>query len=468
MGACRWGAQMSCRFRPVILFFLVLFTSSAARVAADEAQVQLVVAAGRPIRARLNKQITIKDIGQVIKATVIDPVYAYDRIVIPAGTTVTGYIAEFEVPSRWSRARTMLGGDFTPQRKPLVLFDKLTLPDGTGMSVATRAASGRERVVMSTTSAAEEKTGVIERGKQEAAEQTKAAIASAKQHMHDALSTVTAPDKMERLKEAAVNQLPYHPMYLHAGTVFTAELSEPVSFGSVAPTELASNEKPAPESVLNARLVTPLDSATTSKGTALEAVLTEPVFSPHHRLIYPEGTMLDGEVTFSKHAASWHRNGQLRFLIESVQLPDQESQTLLASLYGVETSQDDRIVVDDEGGASATNSKTRFIAPALAILSLHMLNDKEHRRFDNDGDDNQPVSGQSGLTGRNLAGWFGFGLIGVGLSHIAHPVSVGLGVYGAIRTTYSNIISKGHEVTFPTNTVLELQLAPSTKSEEPQ
>ena len=36
-----------------------------------------------------------------------------------------------------------------------------------------------------------------------------------------------APDKRQRLEEFAANQLPYHPQYLHAGTVYSVELLAP-------------------------------------------------------------------------------------------------------------------------------------------------------------------------------------------------------------------------------------------------
>jgi hypothetical protein len=52
----------------------------------------------------------------------------------------------------------------------------------------------------------------------------------------------------------------------------------------------------------------------------------------------------------AKEAGRFHRNGQLRFLFERAQVPDQEPTTLLASLYSVKASADDHVAVDDEGG----------------------------------------------------------------------------------------------------------------------
>src|SRR5206468_78565 len=119
--------------------------------------------------------------------------------------------------------------------------------------------------------------------------------------------------------------------------------------------------KPVPDSVLNVRLVTALDSSKTPRGTPITAVLTEPVFSADRQLVLPEGAELAGEVTFTKQASRFHRNGQLRFLFESVRLPGQEPTTMLASLESVDASED--VAVDEEGGVTVTNSATRFIEP---------------------------------------------------------------------------------------------------------
>lgn len=452
---------MSCRLRAMVACVCVVASPSLVRGQLRDDRVALVVAAGRPLRVRLNDRVKIDHVGQIVTGTVVDSVYAYDRVVIPSGTTVTGHIAGLESPSRWSRARAMLGGDFTPRRMPVVQFDTLMLTDGIAMPITTVVGAGREHITLSTTTAASKPSGVVARGKEAAIGRAKDAIAQAKQRVHDAVAAVKSPGKIQRIKDAAIAQLPYHPQYLGAGTLYTAELVAAVSFGDVAAAAGApADDRPSPQSVLTARLVTPLDSAKTPKGTAMQAVLTEPVFSVDHRLIFPEGTTLDGEVTFAKRAASMHRNGQLRFLIERVRAPEREATGLLASMYAVEASQDDRLVVDDEGGARATSSKTRFIAPALAVMSLHAAAEQHHRRFDNDADDDEPVVGQANRGGRGVAGWFGFGVIGAGLGQLSRPVAIAFGVYGAVRTTYSNVLGKGRDVVFPVNTLIHVQLSP--------
>src|SRR5439155_14336010 len=137
---------MSCRLRAVVACVVVLISSSAVGGQVQDDRVALVVAAGRPLRVRLNERVTIEHVGQIVTATIVDPVYAYDRVVIPPGATVTGHIARLESPSRWSRARAMFGGDFTPRRTPVVQFDTLMLSDGTAMPIATVVGAGREHL----------------------------------------------------------------------------------------------------------------------------------------------------------------------------------------------------------------------------------------------------------------------------------------------------------------------------------
>ena len=151
----------------------------------------------------------------------------------------------------------------------------------------------------------------------------------------------------------------------------------------------------------------------------------------------------------------------MRFLIERARVPGRDPQPLLGSLYAVEARQDDRVVVDDEGGTSVANSRTRFIPPALAVMALSAAADHDHhRRFDNDADDTEPVGERANIGGRGVAGWFGFGLLGAGLGQIARPAAVWFGVFGSARSTYSNILGKGSEVSFPADTVIQIQLSP--------
>jgi hypothetical protein len=411
----------------------------------------------------LEEQVTVKAVGQRITGTLVDPLYAYDRVVVPAGTKVAGHIAALEQPSTFSRTRAMIAGDFTPRRHVVLEFDTLVLADG---PVPIHAIVKTEIPHLKKTTAptppddesSDQHAGVVDRVEREAKAQIKQGIANAKQTSRDVLAELTQPGKGERLKHELVQRLPYHPQFIDAGTGYHLELRTPLEFGTVIPGDAAPQDsRPMPSSILHARLITALDSSKDARGAPVRAVVTEPVFSASHELIYPEGTMLTGAVTLATPARSLHRNGQLRFLFERVQPPIGGETPLLASLQAVHASEDDQLALDEEGGAKPTNSKTRFIAPTLAILALR-ANMDQHDHLDPDGDGHTIHSSNPGALG--VGGFIGFGLAGIPLSMASRPIGLALSAIGAARTTYSNVLGKGRDVQFPADTIMQLQLAP--------
>ena len=447
---------------------LLLTLASYGPAAAESSSIDLVLQAGRPLRVALDHKIHVKRIGQPVTGTIVEAVYAYDRIVIPAGTKVHGHIAQLISGSRGTRARAYLGGDFSPPRQVVLQFDTLLLDDdGHEMPIETVVTGGIPNVKRQVAKAPRTEAGdtanggVVSRTSEAIRQKADDAVASAKQQVSDALAAIKQPGKLARLRDAVVARLPFHPQYLAAGLVYDAALVSPVSFGSVVPTPRApAGTAPAPDSILTARLATTLDSSTTPRGTPLDAVLTEPVFSADHQLILPEGTTLTGEVTLATHARRFHHNGQLRFLFETVQAPDEASTPQLAALYSVQASGDDHVAVDEEGGTTLTNPKTRFIAPALGLLALRAsIRQDGHRYADPDGDGTIHTAG-SGVGSRGLGGFLGFGLLGAAIGQISRPIGIGLSIVGATRTLYTLVFGKGQEVSFPADTPIQVRLAP--------
>jgi len=454
---------------------VLLFTLGASRPAFAQADgsIELVVPVGRPLRVVLDRTVTVKSIGQPITGTLVEPVYAYDRIVLPAGAHVTGHVAALEGAPRLTRLRAMLGGDFSSKRHPVLQFDSIVVDDRS-IPIHTAVGNGVVRMRRQIARGTEppEADGTIARARQKVGEKARDAIAAAKEKASETIAAIKEPGKGQRLKEMAIDRLPYHPQFLRKGTVFNAELQAPLTFGMTTAATLApAGTKPAPASILKARLLTALDSAKTPRGTALEAVVTEPVFSADHQLIFPEGTRLMGEVTFAREARRLHRNGQLRFLFERVEPPTRDVMPMLAALHAVDVGSGDHVALDEEGGASVTNSKARFIPPALAILALQgSLDGPEHHGFDGDADDagasvTQSAVDANNVGGRGVGGFLGFGLIGVGLSQLSHPLAIGFAVAGVARTVYTNVIGKGQELRFAADTPIQVQLAPRPAAE---
>jgi len=448
----------------VIASLLVAMLATGARgAAAADDERDLIVVAGRPLHVTLDRRTAVKRVGQPITGTLADAVFVYDRLVIPKGARVTGHVERLDPPSRRARARALLSGDFSPHDRVVLAFDSVVVSDGRELPIATivRAAILRPTRQVTPSSGAdgdgkEEAHGAIRTHIDEA-------TAEAKARARETIGMIRQPGRLQRLKAAAIDLLPYHPQFLEAGTMYAAELVSPLDVGAPGEPPLPIAGSPAPGTVLSARLVTPLDSSKTPRGTPVEAIVTEPVMSEGGELVVPEGTRLVGEVTFAKAAKHLHRNGALRFLIERVEFPQTSAAApLLASVYSVESSTDDRLVLDEEGGATVTNSKTRFIAPALAVLALRA---STHHESDADFNDSTgALETETHVGNPGLGAFFGFGLVGTALSQVARPVGLGFAVLGVARTAYRNVLGKGHEVVFQADTPLQLQLAPGPTS----
>lgn len=282
----------------------------------------LAVEEGTALRVALEHRVIVRRVGQPIEGVVVDPIYAFDRVVIPAGARVRGHVEQRTGVSKRRRAQAMLSGDFTPLHDILVQFDSVVLDEGRIIPLRTQAASGTEQVTLTVAEGARERGNVVSSAVEDAAHEAK-----------ETLAIVKGPDRSERVRDAGLRALPYHPEFFSKGTIFSVRLLSPLDFGPAVPADVAdAGTAPAPESMLSARLVTPLDSAHAMKGTPVEAVVVRPVFSSAHRLILPAGARLTGQVTFVKRARHFRRNGQLRFLFDAVHVQGRDAATLLASL----------------------------------------------------------------------------------------------------------------------------------------
>jgi hypothetical protein len=440
-----WRPRIVC----AILQALILAGSSPAGAQADAASVELVVKAGRPLRVALDERVKVERAGQPVDGTVVEPVFVYDRVVVPAGTKVRGHVERVEAPSKRVRVAAGLAGNFTPNRQVVLTFDRLTL-NGEDIVVQTVVSGGVENVRRMVAGGAEtgSDTGIGARARGELSKQRDDIKRAAK----DALSAIKQPGRMQRLRDAVVRRLPYHPQFLARGTVYNAELVSPLVLGLATPIAQApAGMAPAPGSILNARLATAIDSEKTTRDTPIVAVLTAPVFSADHRVILPEGAELKGSVTFAAPARHFHRNGRLRVLFESVATADHEPTRLLASLYSVQAGAGDHLSVDNEGGTTIDNSKMRFLAPALALVALSAAADlgAENPAEAGVGEVGGGSLEANSVAGRSLGGFYGLGLIGAGLSQFSRPLAFGLAAVGAVQTVYRSVFGMGKNVSFP-------------------
>jgi hypothetical protein len=110
------------------------------------------------------------------------------------------------------------------------------------------------------------------------------------------------------------------------------------------------------------------------------------------------------------------------------------------------------IKVDKEGGVQATESKTRFIGTAVALLI-------SRRAADNDAERSQTgaITGQSSnVGGRTLGGGMGFGLLGAIAAQSSRNVGAAFGYYGLGWSVYSTVVARGAEVQFGKNAVIDI------------
>ena len=470
----------------VLIRIFTLCVCFYALLAAQTPSVPLTVPAGVPLRLYLTQRAPMR-VGSPVSAKLIEPVYAFDRVVIPAGTLVQGSVTQLDSVSKLVRAHALMAGDFTPLHRARVEFTGLKLPDGRVLPIHTAIAAGlptlyvepkppkppkqtKTRAPAAQNQAPDpnqpesrtKKLGNLAR--QEAKKQINSKIdAQLNAHTYGLGSLVRGPNKKERLEDFLYSKLPYHPQSYRRGTRFDGVLENPVDFGAAtldADSLTAVGTEAPQDSVVQLRLLSTISSATAAVGDPVEAVLSEPLRGAG-KLIFPEGTHLSGRVRQVQHARWLHRSGTLRFTFDQVTLPPyMESlhqapleKTLLsrtdARLLSAETDPSASVKIDSEGSAKATEPKSRLLAPAIsALVALKSM----------DNDSGKPASaggnGAGNPGGTALGGFSGFGLLGVAAARASATAGAALGMWGLAVSVYTSIVSPGHDVEFNKNSSL--------------
>jgi hypothetical protein len=409
--------------------------------------VTLTVPKGTPVQVALDKEVRIQRVGEAIHGRVIEPVYAFDKLVIPAGTEATGEITKIGHISGGKRTVAALDADLTPAHSIEVEFNEFILPDGKQIPVHTivTPGSGQPIQFISAAGDASEKSGVKDAAAEKAAEAKRAT----KQEWDSAMKQVKEPGKIHRIERYTVAELPIHPQFIDAGSVYFAELQEPMDFGTEPLTPEVAHSigaMPAEGTIVEARLMTPLSSATAHQGDVVEAIISRPLFEGG-RLILPQGSVLQGSVIQVHPARHPGRNGELRLVFHQLRLADGVQQKVEASLAGVEAAKVDHVRLDSEGGAHAAASNARFLTTTVAVGlgAFSMIGDS------GGGDIGHTTAGGAG----------GYKVIGIamGLAIRSQPFGMAMGAFGASRSIYANFVARGHDVVFPKNTTMEIGIA---------
>ena len=165
-------------------------------------------------------------VGQPVQAELAHPVFADNKLALPAGALLHGSVVTLE-PDRELRTDARLNADFTPYHRPTVAFTAITLPDGTNIPVSTTPSSDGAPAIHLAPKGAAKRRSLIGMG----VDEVKGWVSSTKEALF-------APGLGDRMVQLFYHQLPYHPERIQQGTMWTCELQEPVSIAA-AITDLA-------------------------------------------------------------------------------------------------------------------------------------------------------------------------------------------------------------------------------------
>jgi hypothetical protein len=381
----------------------------------------LVVQPGNDFRAALEKGVRLKSVGQPITAKLLEPVYAGEALAVPAGSTIKGHVSAISTAPH-KRVGRLLSGDFTPPKMAHVTFDQLVLSDGTTVPIHSDSAVGLGRVANSKYLPKAERPGVG-------------------QKLKGAMAPLREPHKMQRLGEAVVTSLPYHPEYIDQGTVFDTALLEPVALLAPVQPDTASQQA---SDYLHLHLLTPVSSSASTAGSQIEAVVSQPYYQADHQLLYSAGTRLTGTVQKASSAGWMKKNGSVVFSFRSVEMPDGTMRDLHSTVGGIQAERSQGLDVGKEGEIKATTSTlARVLAPVSLIGPSRAVADSTLQKT---------------AWSRSGEGRKGFGLLGAGAAQASASTAIGFGYFGAAKRLCDAFITKGSNVELPVNTPIALRL----------
>jgi hypothetical protein len=421
------------RYWPGALLLALLCASAHGQTASVQ------VPAATPLSIELLQHVPMKT-GEPLKGRLLYPVYVENRVAIPAGTMLRGTVVQLS-SSRNRRIHARLRGDFTPFHTPVVRFDELVLPGGAVQPIASDPARDGVPILRLSPPPGQKKGSFISRE-----------IAQEKQRVKDTVAQFTAPGRGDRLVQFLYTQLPYHPERIETGTAWTVELAQPLNLMRLQdPVDSAAPPASKPvepsghtEWRLRAYLQQTISSANKKPGETFQALVSEPVFNADRAVVVPQGSMIIGEITQTKTARSFGRQGKLRFRFRELKLPSGFSQPVEGTLAGVDSDKSANLQIDSEGGI-APKPQNRVILPLVLTFLAG-------RAFDDDG---------SRVVHSAVAS-NGFGIVGrvVGIVASSRNVAAGIGLYGAALAFYDLWLAHGRNVVFVKNTRIEVTTTP--------
>jgi len=394
----------------------------------------VTVPAGWLLRIEVSRRVRLR-LGNEVQATLLDPIYAENRLLVPSGALLQGTIIDMRPAPHAKRLNAKLHGDFTPLREPVIQWTLLSRADGTEYLLLGESKTGPGGTLYFRT-AAPQRTSFVRKA-------WNSATAKNKQVQTDEM-----PHRGERLQKYLWSQIPLHPQYLERGARFEMRLMEDLQMEARAlPVSVdLSQPRPLTGTVwVYSRLQTNLDSATAKPGDPVEAVVIAPVADEQGRLILPQNSVLYGKVLSCEPSGRWGRNGTMRFTFHQVSWPTGFTQKVDAMPAAVESNPGARISIDQEGGVARQNEHS-FAAPLLmGLLSGSTLGDEDAGR------------------GKITASSNGFAIIGrvAGLASGSPYVGGTIGAVATARSIYRHWLAHGKETSFGPETEIVVEMAPA-------
>jgi hypothetical protein len=415
------------------------------------------VPSGTPLALTIDAPLPMRN-GQPVRAHLLYPIYADNKLLLAKGATVTGSVVALR-PDRSRRVHAMLGGDFTPFHKPVVRFTQITLADGSNVPLASSAAADGAPIYRAV-APAPSSGGFLHR-------ELEAGLTVAR---NDG-AIFLAPGKGDRLLQFLYTQIPYHPEHIDKGTSWTVETTAALDLPpQPAPPAIAARPSrkphfweprpPQPEAptkdagwIIQANLTDTISSESSASGQAIRAVVAEPIYNADHTIAVPQGATLIGSVTRARPARSFGRAGELSFSFRQLMLPNAATQTVETRLTGADSAAD--IALNSEGNPKSKPQDKVSVPLFLALLAARPLDQDHH---DGGNGDQLGKNGTGGAAGLGLVGTV------VGLAGGSPYAAAGIGYWGAARAVYSRWIARGQKIAFARDTRIVVETTPRRSS----
>ena len=391
----------------------------------------VTIPTGVPLRVQIDHRYRVRS-GVRIEGHLIAPVDSIDHAVFPVNTHISGVILGMKPDPSQSRFRAMLNGQFTSPAVAAVRFDSLRLPSGVTLPIQT-AATHRDATVV--TMKAGKKSGLRAKARD-----------LLKARKRDALQTLDHPRLGDRLMKLLYAQLPWSPPTIWTGAEYDAELTAPVTVPGPQPAPLPEAiVHGTPTGLVEARLITPLNSAVDHRGTPVTAELTQPLLTTNGKqVLFPQGSRITGFVTVARRARWFGRNGQLRFTFRNIEREDAAPAAIHGQIAAAEAAPGAHVKIDDEGTAKSSSGPGKYLAPmALGALAASA--------FDTDATGNPMHSGLD-------SNGFGFAARVAVMTSANAVLLHTFAIYAVSQSVFFRWIVRGHEVDFPKDTRVKILL----------